>query len=427
MHDNNIAIRVENLGKQYRIGELQASYRTIREAIVDAVKSPFVRASSLLRGQAYGAANLREEIWALRNVSFEVKEGEVLGIIGKNGAGKTTLLKILSRIAEPTEGKAEIHGRVRSLLEVGTGMHQELTGRENIFLNGAILGMRREEIKRKFEEIVEFSGIERFMDTPMKHYSSGMQVRLAFSIAAHLEPQILLIDEVLAVGDAAFQERCMNKMKDISTGGRTVLFISHNMAAISNLCSSAFLLQNGHLEFSGSAKETIDQYLHIAHSSMPGLLRDRTDRKGEGKVTFTNISIMNKTRRPVNSIACGEEVRIKLDYESSMETSLSNASFSIAIYDVFGQHLILAENEMSGFRMAKIPSKGSVICSIPRVPITPGNYDLNISCYINGVNQDWVPRAGHLIVSEGDFYATGKLPSPAHAGFLVEQVWETES
>ena len=226
---SDIVIRVDSLSKQYRIGGKQEGYRTLRDTLTETFVSPFRRARKLLRGHAYGAAELDEIIWALRDISFEVKRGEVVGIIGRNGAGKTTLLKILSRITEPTEGYAEIHGRVGSLLEVGTGFHPELTGRENIYLNGAILGMKKAEIERKFDEIVDFAEIEKFIDTPVKHYSSGMYVRLAFAVAAHMEPEILLVDEVLAVGDAAFQKKCLGKMGEVAEGGRTVLFVSHNM------------------------------------------------------------------------------------------------------------------------------------------------------------------------------------------------------
>ncbi len=223
---SDVAIRVENLGKLYHIGGPQDRYKTIRDSIMDGVKAPFKRAGSLLRGQAHGAAQLDQTIWALKDVSFEVKQGEVVGIIGRNGAGKSTLLKILSRITEPTEGEVMLRGRVGSLLEVGTGFHPELTGRENIYLNGAILGMKREEIDRKFDEIVDFSEIEKFIDTPVKHYSSGMYVRLAFSVAAHLEPEILLVDEVLAVGDAAFQKKCLGKMGDVATARIERCFLS---------------------------------------------------------------------------------------------------------------------------------------------------------------------------------------------------------
>jgi len=256
---NDTAILVQNLGKQYYIGKKQENFRTLRDTLADTVTAPFRRAAKLLRGQATGAAGLDETIWALKEISCEVKRGEVVGIIGPNGAGKSTLLKILSRITEPTAGFVEIHGRVGSLLEVGTGFHQELTGRENIYLNGAILGMRRTEIDNKFDEIVSFAEVERFMDTPVKHYSSGMRLRLGFSVAAHLEPEILLVDEVLAVGDAAFQKKCMGKMGNVAQQGRTVLFVSHNMGAITQLCERVLWLEDGKLKLTGPASESAAQ------------------------------------------------------------------------------------------------------------------------------------------------------------------------
>jgi len=276
----DVVIRVDGLGKQYRIGGLQrAPYRTIRETVADAVKAPFRRAARVLRGEPYGAAELDEIIWALKDVSFEVRRGEVVGIIGRNGAGKSTLLKILSRITEPTEGHAVIHGRVGSLLEVGTGFHPELTGRENLYLNGAILGMKKSEIERKFDEIVAFSEIEKFIDTPVKHYSSGMYVRLAFAVAAHLEPEILLVDEVLAVGDAAFQKKCLGKMGEVAGEGRTVLFVSHNMAAIVSLCQSAMWLEQGGLCRRGSPEKTVQSYLSTGTSQSASIQFDEAPEK----------------------------------------------------------------------------------------------------------------------------------------------------
>ncbi|MFQ5604266.1 MAG: ABC transporter ATP-binding protein [bacterium] len=264
---STIAIQVEKLSKQYRIGTKQESYHTLRDTLTDTFAAPFRRVKKLLQGQATGAADLDEIIWALKDVSFKVEHGEVLGVIGRNGAGKSTLLKVLSRITEPSAGRARICGRVGSLLEVGTGFHPELTGRENIFLNGAILGMRREEIERKFDEIVAFSEVERFIDTPVKHYSSGMYLRLAFAVAAHLQPEILLVDEVLAVGDSAFQKKCLGKMRDVAEEGRTVLFVSHNMGAVSQLCSRALWIDDGQIKSNGPSAEVVAQYLTSVSTS----------------------------------------------------------------------------------------------------------------------------------------------------------------
>ncbi len=259
---SDLAIQVKGISKQYKIGGVTAKYRTIQESLLDAISSPVRRASKLLRGQATGAADLDETIWALKDISFEVKHGEVVGVIGRNGAGKSTLLKILTRITEPTEGVARIRGRIGSLLEVGTGFHPELTGQENVYLNGAILGMKRVEINRKFDEIVAFAEMEKFINTPVKHYSSGMRVRLAFAVAAHLEPEILLVDEVLAVGDARFQKKCLNKMQDVGQQGRTIIFVSHSMSTITRLCERTLLLDGGRLIQDGPSHQVVGAYLH---------------------------------------------------------------------------------------------------------------------------------------------------------------------
>jgi lipopolysaccharide transport system ATP-binding protein len=268
---NDIAIRVRGISKQYHIGKVQMykkkRFRTLRDTLTQTFTAPFVRAGRLLSGQATGAAELDDSIWALRDISFEVTHGEAVGIIGRNGAGKSTLLKILSRITEPTTGFGEIHGRVGSLLEVGTGFHPELTGRENIYLNGAILGMKRVEIERKLDEIVAFAEVEKFVDTPVKHFSSGMYLRLAFAVAAHLEPEILIVDEVLAVGDARFQKKCLNKMKDVGQQGRTVLFVSHNMPAITRLCERSILIEEGKVVVDGPSNQVVSAYLNAGQGT----------------------------------------------------------------------------------------------------------------------------------------------------------------
>jgi lipopolysaccharide transport system ATP-binding protein len=267
---NDIAINVERLSKRYRIGGRQERYKTLRGSITNTAAAPFRALRSAFSRRSNGAHENNNSFWALKDVSFEIKPGEVVGVIGRNGAGKSTLLKILSRITEPTDGYADIHGRVSSLLEVGTGFHLELTGRENIYLNGAILGMRRNEIDRRFDEIVEFAEVGKFIDTPVKHFSSGMHLRLAFAVAAHLEPEILLVDEVLAVGDIAFQKKCIGKMENVAAHGRTVLFVSHNLGAVKELCQSSIVLNNGVLEFRGSVVEGISHYSR-------SLVSDRSD------------------------------------------------------------------------------------------------------------------------------------------------------
>lgn len=306
------AIRVEGLGKRYTIGHTKEAYRTMRDALAQSALAPIRRIRN------FGRASYRAEdtIWALKDASFEVQEGEVLGVIGANGAGKSTLLKILTRITEPTEGHAELRGRVGSLLEVGTGFHPELTGRENIFLSGAVLGLSRNEILRKYDEIVEFSGVEKFLDTPVKRYSSGMKVRLGFSVAAHLEPEILLIDEVLAVGDAAFQRKCIGKMSDVTRTGRTVLFVSHNMNAISRLCERVILLDEGCIKLDGEAEQGIQTYLGF-HTQRRGLYEAGRDR-GNGPEILDRVELVDERGRTIEadySNASEFEVRIAIRLE----------------------------------------------------------------------------------------------------------------
>ncbi len=313
---SEIAIRAERLSKKYHIGKTQAKYKTLRDTLTDAFISPFRRAGKLLRGQSTGASELDETIWALKDVSFEIKKGEVVGIIGRNGAGKSTLLKILSRITTPIDGFAEIHGNVGSLLEVGTGFHPELTGRENIYLNGAILGMKRVEIDRKFDEIVAFAEVETFIDTPVKHYSSGMYLRLAFAVAAHLEPEILIVDEVLAVGDARFQKKCLNKMQDVGKEGRTVLFVSHNMPAITRLCKRTILLDDGSVLKDGPSHHVVSAYLNSG-LGITGVREWNDLRKAPGNdiVRLCAVRVRTKDGRVTDAVDIREPVGIEVEYE----------------------------------------------------------------------------------------------------------------
>jgi lipopolysaccharide transport system ATP-binding protein len=336
---SEVAIAVEGLGKRYRIGASRAPYRTLRETIIDAAASPVRRVAAVLRGEA--ASTRSSYIWALKDVSFEVRQGEAVGIIGRNGAGKSTLLKVLSRITKPTEGRAKVSGRVGSLLEVGTGFHPELTGRENIYLNGAILGMRRAEILRKFDEIVAFSEIEEFLDTPVKHYSSGMYVRLAFAVAAHLEPEILVVDEVLAVGDASFQKKCLGKMGDVSRGGRTVLFVSHNMSAVATLCNRCLLIHKGNLSRDGTPSEVTSYY----QTELYPLAEDVTDlrnleRYGSGRARFTSLRLQPLDRNGAvqGRLVSGGDLRVELNIVA--HTPIRGANVAFTVYDGMGYRLI---------------------------------------------------------------------------------------
>ena len=330
---SEVAIRVADLGKKYHIGARQPMYRTLRESMTDALQAPFRRAAKLLRGQATGAAELDDVIWALRDISFEVHRGDVVGIIGRNGAGKSTLLKILSRITEPTEGCVEIRGRVGCLLEVGTGFHPELTGRENVFLNGSILGMTKTDIERKFDEIVAFAEVDRFLDTPVKHYSSGMHVRLAFAVAAHLEPEILLIDEVLSVGDVAFQKKCLGKMDKIAGEGRTVLFVSHNLGAIANLCTSALWIDEGRIAARGSADEAIGSYLDSISGDNGTGTTGVWRREGTGEARVTRVQVLDTGGKPCEVFRMGDSIVIEFDVDFQSPFSEVDAAVEVKRID----------------------------------------------------------------------------------------------
>lgn len=313
--NNDAVIQIRGLGKKYRIGSRQARYKTLRSTLTDAVVQPARRAKQLLQGEASGAAGLTETIWALKDVTFDVHRGDVVGIIGRNGAGKSTLLKVLSRITEPTRGTVDIYGRVGSLLEVGTGFHPELTGRENIYLNGAILGMSRVEIDHKFDEIVAFAEVDNFIDTPVKHYSSGMGLRLGFAVAAHLEPDILVVDEVLAVGDASFQRKCLGKMGEVAGEGRTVLFVSHNMSAINTLCESCIWLEKGQVAAQGPTKNVISQYLgQDINRQTQRLWANHDEAPGDHSVKLYEIAVSAETNTE-GQFTTTEDITIRLVFE----------------------------------------------------------------------------------------------------------------
>ena len=313
---SDLAIRIQNLSKEYHIGRKQEGYKTLRDTLSGAVGSMCRQTAKLWRGQATGAAELDKTIWALKDVSFEVKHGEVVGIIGRNGAGKSTLLKILTRITEPTEGRAKIIGRVGSLLEVGIGFHPELTGRENIYLNGAILGMKKAEIDWKFDAVIAFSEVEKFLDTPVKRYSSGMAVRLAFAIAAHLDPEVLLVDEVLAVGDVSFQKKCLDKMEDVGQQGRTVLFVSHNMPAVARICERVILLDGGHVVQDGPSHQVISAYLHSGLGTTAAReWHDAEQAPGNDIVRLRAVRVRAEDGRISDTVDIRKPVITEMEYE----------------------------------------------------------------------------------------------------------------
>jgi lipopolysaccharide transport system ATP-binding protein len=422
----DVAIRADSLSKQYRIGSNRSGYRTLRDTLTDALAAPFRRGRRLFRGQPYGAAEMNEMIWALKDVSFEIKRGEVVGIIGSNGAGKTTLLKILSRITEPTEGYAEIHGRVGSLLEVGTGFHPELTGRENIYLNGAILGMKKAEIVNKFEEIMDFAQIEKFIDTPVKHYSSGMYVRLAFAVAAHLEPEILLVDEVLAVGDAQFQRKCLGKMDEVATAGRTVLFVSHNLAAVENLCKRVLLVDKGKVAMSGDAYTVVNRYLQQVTSSAEKdiSLVEHKDRSGDGRIRLISFHLEDIEGNKVSVARSGMDVVFAFGFQCQEGETPRNVDIGFSIHSERDQTLFVLYSSYTGQVFDKLPTVGIFRCHIPNLPLHSGRYRVGARVTIGQEEADW-PRGGvgHLEVAEGDFYGTGNKGFARSAPFLVSGKW----
>ena len=418
----DVSIRVENLGKLYRIGEREP-YKTLRDSLARSSR----RVLSKGRQRSGNSEEDAQYIWALKDVSFEVKRGQVVGIIGKNGAGKSTLLKILSRITDPTEGYAEIDGRVGSLLEVGTGFHPELTGRENVYLSGAILGMKKVDIDRKFGEIVSFAEVGRFIDTPLKYYSSGMQVRLGFAVAAHLEPEILLVDEVLAVGDTAFQKKCLGKIGDVTKEGRTVLFVSHNMAAVQNLCLRCIMLENGRIAAEGETTNVITTYLASSGQREVGDLRLRKDRRGNGLIRFISISFHRKSGEISSTFLSGQDLEIRLGYNTGEELPRSTTLLvGISVHDRYGDSLFQCTNELTGQIQGDWPKSGQVICRIPKLPLPQGTYSVNVFLAASGVVSDWVSDAAVFEVENSDFYGTGRIPQPSHSRFLVPHSWSIQ-
>ncbi|MBI5844433.1 MAG: ABC transporter ATP-binding protein [Deltaproteobacteria bacterium] len=382
------AIKTENLGKRYLIGRAQPTYRTLRDSLAESVKAPFRKATNLLRGRAGGAADLSEILWAARNINLEIAQGDVVGIIGKNGAGKSTLLKLIARITAPTEGTLRLRGRVGCLLEVGTGFHPELTGRENIFLNGVILGMTKAEIAAKFDEIVAFSEVEKFLDTPIKHYSSGMTVRLAFAVAAHLDPEILLVDEVLAVGDVAFQKKCMGKIGSIAKTGRTVIFVSHNMSAIGQLCKRGIWLDKGTVIDDGPAQQVVSRYLSQTLESGGQARWEPGDRPGNGKAEITSVRLLDKGDTPVGEINISEPCTVEIGFTVLKDGA--RAQFSVVVFDDRGSEIFASlSNSEQNFHGK---------------PLSPGNYVSRCTLYGDLFNNG---RYHVTIIGSGLYYGEG--------------------
>ena len=425
--DSSIAVEASNLSKKYRLGTIGMS--SLREDLSRWWARKKENATTKTNTNTAGINQSRmindSEFWALHDLNFQIPKGEVVGLIGANGSGKSTLLKILSRITEPTEGDVKIRGKVASLLEVGTGFHPELTGRENVYINGAILGMTRREVDAKFDEIMEFAGVSDFIDTPIKRYSSGMTVRLGFAVAAHLDPDILIVDEVLAVGDLRFQNRCIKQMQKIANSGKTVLFVSHQMTTVENLCKSAFLLSEGKIVFDGPAAKVISTYRERETFLHSNSLSERASREGNGNCKLVGLELRNESHQKIDALISGESAYIILNFEVVREQK-NRMCLSLGI-STPNQNRI-AHLCMKTFGQSIAPTSDTtfeVRLKLPKVELNQGNY--RVTTFLDdesGEIIDWVVDAFTLNVSESDFYGTGMIPRIDQAVFLMEHSFE---
>lgn len=416
----NLAIEVKGLKKKYRIGKTEKPANTAWESLFNGLKSPLKNLRQI-RSMSNVKDNDDSIFWALKDISFNVKQGEVLGIVGHNGAGKSTLLKILSRITEPSDGEIRVHGRIAALLEVGTGFHPELTGRENIFMNGTILGMRKHEIKDKLDEIVDFSGVEKYLDTPVKFYSSGMRVRLGFAVAAHLEPEILIIDEVLAVGDAEFQKKCLAKMENVAEAGRTVIFVSHDLTAVQNLCQNAILLNAGLIEKTGEVFEVVDHYFNNSNRGVR--LSERLERRGKGEFRFVDFKVRNNSSGINDAIFTGDSISIELSYKLLNDVKSPHIAISIS-HSRYGIITALS-NYYSGVNLVLNRPMGTVVCHLDKLFLLPGVYYATIFCSVDGDRQDVVSNAFSFEVLPKDIFGSGRMMDSSKQGvFYMDQRWE---
>ncbi|MCC7007751.1 MAG: ABC transporter ATP-binding protein [Acidobacteria bacterium] len=415
----DIVISAERLGKRYRIRHNAERSEGFRHKVQTVATAPLRWLRSTKDAGREGTIGMPavEDFWALRDVSFDVRRGEVMGIVGRNGAGKSTLLKLLSRITEPTEGRARIRGRVASLLEVGTGFHPELTGRENIFLNGTILGMSRREIQQRFDEIVAFAEIERFLDTPVKRYSSGMYLRLAFAVAAHLEPEILIVDEVLAVGDVAFQKKCMTRMGDVARGGRTILLVSHSLAAIESLCASCLVIDKGRLTYAGAAATAVQRYLaqETVMSGEEVVLAGHPGRIADSRPAMRSVTICNEAAEPSRAIRMGDRcsIAVRFAHDEAIAPVLSlvvRTSGGMAVFSVNSRIV------STGGPVAP-RDRGVVTATFERLPLMPGSYLVDLFFGDAYADFDWIESAISFDVLEADVFGTGKI-APRDAGVV---------
>jgi lipopolysaccharide transport system ATP-binding protein len=414
MHKETV-IKVEGIGKKYNLGAIDSS-------LFKAQVAHWMMSSFRLKKKEEA---VREAIWALKDVSFDLHRGDAVGIVGKNGAGKSTLLKILSRTTAPTTGRFMIKGKIASLLEVGTGFHPELTGRENVFLNGAIMGMKKHDIKQKFDEIVDFSGVHQFIDTPVKRYSSGMYVRLAFAVAAHLESEIMIIDEVLAVGDSEFQKKCLWKMGEVTrTQGRTVLFVSHNLASVKSLCSQAVYLEKGTCKMTGNVQEVVDAYVgaNSAHIEQTDL-EFRTDRTGNKKVQFTSFHIEDTSGNEIDTILTGADVVIVMGFKRN-DPEAKNVDFGFSIASSEDITLSVTYSSYNRVLFQELPERGYVKFLLKTFNLSQGRYKVNARIVVNNEESDWPQYGiGFIRVEPGDFYQSGHVGFGAPNMLMLRGEW----
>lgn len=414
---SNPVIKIENIGKKYVLRHQNIrGYKTLRDTLVNGSKSLI---HNLTHPQATKHKN-REEFWALKDLNFEIQPGDRLGIIGRNGAGKSTLLKILSRITEPTTGKITLKGRIASLLEVGTGFHPELTGRENVFLNGAILGMSKLEIQQKFDEIIDFAEIEKFLDTPVKRYSSGMYVRLAFAVAAHLEPEVLIVDEVLAVGDVQFQKKCLGKMQDAGQEGRTILFVSHNMAVLPNLCSRGILLEGGRLMVDDTVSAAVDAYLNILENVSSQDLATRSDRRGKGEIILTQVDFFTPDHLQRHALTTG----LPAKFIFQVNQLKPGLSCSFTLYNQFNQPVANFNSAIASDIDWQNPLGSKISCEIQQLLLVPGRYQLNVSITWNKELQDHLIAAAMVEVLPGMLQGRVISKNSNYGSVCLPHVWD---
>jgi len=421
---NPVVISVNGISKRYPRGNtvpwasLRSIYRLLRTI------------GRRLRGVAVVAATQPDdEFWALKDISFDVRRGERIGIIGRNGAGKSTLLKILSRLVYPTEGEVRIRGRVTSLLEVGTGFNMNLTGRENIYLNAALYGLDKGEVDAIFDAIVEFSGVGEFLDMPVKHYSSGMYMRLAFSVAAHLDPDILLMDEVLAVGDLSFQQKCLQRVDNLASQGRTIIFVSHSMGDIVRFCDQLIWIDQGKIRYRGEVVTGIELYQRDLVPQQSASLVDRTDRIGTGSVRLTRFRMLDGNKSPISSVRTGDEIYLVFDYRFSVDKyrKAKDVYISVVVENDKRQRLFGLPSEVLAAELTNMPVEGTLVCHVKRLPLVPGTYYLTVSLLIDRQLVDKVTDVATISVQEGDYYGTGRLPLRSFGAVCVDFSWAVGS